>query len=1021
MDSIAQFKTTGNDYTHVINGVRYTIPSQHHRSVMNAIGTYGSIKAKHNGVIRLFFDFPMLFESASACASNRKRLTSFAKSVKSAMNAIILQYVEDADTTALVYKQTPITNPTTNKCECKLTLCYPSIVQSVSFQRIVWSLTLPVITSKLQEITNLTNINDILKNRCSESKFIEYRSDIKLLNRTSPLIKEPIESLIEAIDSSLLTGAHVNTLIDYEELEHNPITQPLIQDIINKNLQQAPHDRSDDEYAVESGSASDDDFDTNSVGSDSGFDDTASEFTDTEDERQSTPRQSHSSSQRLARQEPIRQQPRQEPIRQQPMVPQQLDRNSRQSTSSSSTSASRHQTNRNSRHQQPQQQQDFAFNAAWFQLDKNVIAKYPALQSQPMGVNNQYIVCDDLYKRKINDTNVILHFLFDGYPNIPKQDLITVGIILKNISSDYGATWMALIQNHYGSLFDDPVRSWDTIMTTDGYSEIETLHSFTLKYNHQDYSEYRQDIIHRKLIIAMDSLLSNDIADLFVEKNKFYYVWVPGANGSGGQFYKFSEIKSKWVEEHTDGIIQTLLTEIESILNQGLRREISNMTDTERIGTSLTPTKDINGCLEKMKRVKKIFGEPATKRNIISEISWRVTDGSFLSKLDYNEEIFPFTNGVYDLVSFVFRKTMPSDFVSKTASFAYHPPNFNDRLYVEKRNACERFLVSIMPYKEKREYLLTCNSLSLSGSTRNEKFFICLGTGANGKTKWVYLNEVAFGDLYRVTKSSEITEKAKANSSNATPFLLDKKGVRFSPVNEPDKGEIMNTSTIKQYTSDPVMCRALYGKPVQFKPQLKIWIMANNEIDATTVDMALLRRIDVFYFETKFVDDVPKAKKKYNDKFIMPINYKLNDEIRTWGLQYAHILIEHYKKHVANNYELKTPVSIKRNTERYFNKFNVAADFMNTYFYEQDESTILESDIKDRAGEWNAHFESDKPMHLDLKKLEQHLRNNYKMQRGVVYNWAAKTDIVFGTENDVIEDNDEVDQVDYVREAMNKI
>jgi P4 family phage/plasmid primase-like protien len=116
----------------------------------------------------------------------------------------------------------------------------------------------------------------------------------------------------------------------------------------------------------------------------------------------------------------------------------------------------------------------------------------------------------------------------------------------------------------------------------------------------------------------------------------------------------------------------------------------------------------------------------AFKERIIKESSCLFYEKNFESKLDQNNYLVGFTNGVYDLRNKLFRKGSPDDLISKTVGYAYREFKQEDDIIKD----IEKFIESIQPEKDMRDYLMVYCASFLEGSNKDQKFMIWTGCHA---------------------------------------------------------------------------------------------------------------------------------------------------------------------------------------------------------------------------------------------------------------------------------------------------
>jgi phage/plasmid-associated DNA primase len=113
----------------------------------------------------------------------------------------------------------------------------------------------------------------------------------------------------------------------------------------------------------------------------------------------------------------------------------------------------------------------------------------------------------------------------------------------------------------------------------------------------------------------------------------------------------------------------------------------------------------------------------------------------FVKKLDSNNNLIGFVNGVYDLDKIEFREGKQDDLITMSTGYKY-----NDK-YSDKYQELLKFLEDIQPNEKEREYMLTYLSIGLVGNLL-ELFTILTGSGRNGKSKLIELLKMTFGDYF---------------------------------------------------------------------------------------------------------------------------------------------------------------------------------------------------------------------------------------------------------------------------------
>jgi hypothetical protein len=225
----------------------------------------------------------------------------------------------------------------------------------------------------------------------------------------------------------------------------------------------------------------------------------------------------------------------------------------------------------------------------------------------------------------------------------------------------------------------------------------------------------------------------------------------------------------------------------ERIMTQGLRK-IENLCE------ELLNYYKNNNCDKKI--IKKIikytnisnFKNNSLKKEIqIKFLQQNNPTNDFVAKLNNNDYLIGFNNGVYDLTNHIFRDGRPIDLISLSVNYDY------TNVYTDKCNELIQFLNSTLSDKQDRDYLLTYLSQALR--TYNIGLFtVFYGPDTWNKSKFNNLIYYTFGqycssidDDFFITAPKKI--KSKCNLSH----LRHKKiAISHASGNEKLNGDFMD-------------------------------------------------------------------------------------------------------------------------------------------------------------------------------------------------------------------------------------
>lgn len=226
--------------------------------------------------------------------------------------------------------------------------------------------------------------------------------------------------------------------------------------------------------------------------------------------------------------------------------------------------------------------------------------------------------------------------------------------------------------------------------------------------------------------------------------------------------------------------------------------------------------------------------EAVGRLNAITAVAKSIQDirGS-VSEFDSDDYLLACRNGILDLRTGTIRAIDRDDYVTKNTGVLYDPN------YVLP--AFDKFMLdSCDGDAELVAYMQRAVGYTLTGSNKEEVFFMLSGPPASGKSTFLDGLHAALGS-YATTSQSETFMHRRGQPPPANE-LARLAGMRLVSVSEIRQGESFNEAIIKQFTGgDRVTARFLYQDSFEFRPQFKLWVGTNHDPNAK--DDALWRRI----------------------------------------------------------------------------------------------------------------------------------------------------------------------------------
>ena len=513
----------------------------------------------------------------------------------------------------------------------------------------------------------------------------------------------------------------------------------------------------------------------------------------------------------------------------------------------------------------------------------------------------------------------------DGYDN-----WIKLGWCLHNIDYCLLTDWIEFSRHSKNFDPDECRLCWDN-MRDHGLS-LGTLRMWARQDNPKKYSEIREKGLETLLYRCRERNATH-ISNYVSAKYEGHFVC---ASIALKEWYHFTGHRWKYMEDGwvlRDKIANEVCQDFQIFANkmfemmQNVGRKMNQNRSQKNIFDDDENTNHLGGDYEGFKANYKIFSDLAVKlgdsamlNNVMAECRIRFLDEEFKNKLDTNDNLLHFTNGIYDLQNDTFREGYPEDYVSLSTKLSYVvPEDEEDWGLVED---IDNFFEKVLPIPAVKDYTLTLLSSFLSGKVDREKFYIWTGSGSNGKSLTINLFEQCMGD-YASTLSIAIFTNPRPDANGPTPEIAKLKGKRFVSLQEPEHDAKLKTGMIKQWTGDDtVQGRELHKSPIEFKMKAKMVLICNDLPQIETLDGGTWRRIELVEFISKFIDN-PKRKYEF------PIDRTLKDQMKNWKELFMWLLIQYYKRYKRDG--VKPPPEVTKVTDEYKRDSDFYSQFFNEH------------------------------------------------------------------------------------------
>lgn len=517
-------------------------------------------------------------------------------------------------------------------------------------------------------------------------------------------------------------------------------------------------------------------------------------------------------------------------------------------------------------------------------------------------------------------------------------DWINLGLLLHNISEseetrDVWAEFSRRVPG-YGSTPDKVfVEKWKLLPAEASSQQkgrkalsIGTLHWWAKEDSPASYRKILDEANMERAFIS-DSGTHVSVADLVVKMYQHEFRCCParkGTSASAMDWYQFPPDGHTWKSLKTwHRLRERLSSDVRNVFLSACRsviqREIATTDDSER--------ERLQEKRKKLFKVEQHLQNYTFKESVMKECAEKFYDEDFLGNMNKDGTLVGFRNGVLELrhegpdrqPHIHFRDGRPDDCISfqmgrgivGLEEIPYIP--YNPEAPAPEHLEIMDFFAKIYPDEELRTYCLTLYSACLEGCNREQLFYIMTGSGGNGKSMIVDLMSKTFGEYQESLPVTALTRK-RADAGSATPEMVPIKDKRFVSMMEPEEGEKINTSLMKQLTGgDVIKARGLFQDQDQFIVVARIFMSCNDLPPVSSMDDGTWRRIRVIPHVSRFV---PAGVATNPDAHIYPRDPLLPSKLVRWRPYFAGLLAWYYETHYLRGL-MKEPDCVQAASKMY--------------------------------------------------------------------------------------------------------
>jgi len=349
--------------------------------------------------------------------------------------------------------------------------------------------------------------------------------------------------------------------------------------------------------------------------------------------------------------------------------------------------------------------------------------------------------------------------------------------------------------------------------------------------------------------------------------------------------------------------------------------------------------------------------------NIMKACKLKFYKEKIMEIMDSNTKLLGFNNCIFDLEENIIREGRPEDYISMTTKIdlPINPNELpmtpeelwnripervgkykrnlksekvwnkdkwddgNSKFFNQVYNDISQFFKEILPDPQIRKYCLRFIASRMCGDVLEQRFSIWTGSGGNGKSILIDIIRHTFGEYCVNLPVTLLTQKRKASNA-ACPEKARTRGVRMCYMQEPDSGERINAGEMKELSGgDMIQARKLYSDIFEFKPQFEIVLMCNEKPTIDDKTNGAWRRVQVYPFVSRFVDDIKQINHENN---VYKRDKGLPTKLDHWSIIFMCMLMREWVSMGGGIDEDSIPDSIRMETENYKNQNDVVGQWI---------------------------------------------------------------------------------------------
>lgn len=227
-----------------------------------------------------------------------------------------------------------------------------------------------------------------------------------------------------------------------------------------------------------------------------------------------------------------------------------------------------------------------------------------------------------------------------------------------------------------------------------------------------------------------------------------------------------------------------------------------------------------------------------------------------VSALDRDRWALGVANGVVDLRTGQLRESSREDYITKRSPINFNPTARAPRWerFVDEITALPAAGGQFLFRPELADYLRRAVGYWATGSVQEQKMFVCVGEGSNGKSLLFDVLAEVLGPYSVAIPADAMMATGRDNDGERpTPFARRLAGARLAYGTEAKEGQKLNAAWVKKQTGDATLtARGLHENAFTFEITHKLALLTNHEPHLDHMDHAARGRIHTIPFDVRW-------------------------------------------------------------------------------------------------------------------------------------------------------------------------